>query len=248
MKRWIAVGCIVMVLALLALRGVAQQQAPAKNPEPQQTPLTDAPPSPAKSRTPSMDPPRLPISGPVPTPQHVAPPTLEPAPRPSAARDQNSLPGVSYSPPQYAHQSTQIPPSSSFMPYQAPSQPLAYTAPQSYPVTPGSQASPQPASNPYAIAPNQSPGYGATVPTPPPTHILEVGKYYSFVLTNRQGDDLSRCKVIEVPRDGWVKVKTKDGDKSVTVWINLSQVSCIFQGGSAGKAHAARATIPSHSN
>jgi hypothetical protein len=98
---------------------------------------------------------------------------------------------------------------------------------------------------PVPVQPSPAPAYpspGPVVAVPQPSssakHFLEIGKSYTFVMTNGKSNDLEKCKVAELPRDGWVKVKVKEGNTSIPVWINLSQVAYVIQGGPSGKASA----------
>ena len=65
----------------------------------------------------------------------------------------------------------------------------------------------------------------AAQPPGSPKHFLEVGRSYSFAFPNRT-ESLEPCKVVEQPRDNWVKVKSRGGD--ATTWINLNQVASIM--------------------
>ncbi len=85
---------------------------------------------------------------------------------------------------------------------------------------------------PVSVAP-------AVQPSPSSKPFLEVGKRYTFVMATGKNEDLEKCKVVELLRDGWVKVKVKDGDSFVSVWINLKQVAFVHQGDSSRKASRA---------
>jgi hypothetical protein len=63
-------------------------------------------------------------------------------------------------------------------------------------------------------------------PAPPPAKsFLEVGKSYQFFSAANQFGSVG--KVIEEPRDNWVKVEwvTLNNKQKETVWFNLSQVT-----------------------
>lgn len=55
----------------------------------------------------------------------------------------------------------------------------------------------------------------------------EVGKTYRFVFTRSETKDVSG-EMAELPRDGWVKVRTRQGETTNELWINLSAVTMIL--------------------
>jgi hypothetical protein len=63
---------------------------------------------------------------------------------------------------------------------------------------------------------------------PPAKHFLEVGKTYRFRSVGTEWP----AKVVEEPRDNWVKVEfvIVDNKEQETLWINLNQVNLIWNG------------------
>jgi hypothetical protein len=63
---------------------------------------------------------------------------------------------------------------------------------------------------------------------PPTKHFLEVGKTYRFRFAGTEWP----LKVLEEPRDNWVKLEYPDGGnkEQEILWINLNQVTLIWNG------------------
>jgi hypothetical protein len=62
----------------------------------------------------------------------------------------------------------------------------------------------------------------------PAKHFLEVGKTYRFRSVGTEWP----AKVVEEPRDNWVKLETVSADNKEheIFWVNLNQVSLIMNG------------------
>ena len=70
----------------------------------------------------------------------------------------------------------------------------------------------------------------AQAPASMPTkHFLEVGHTYTFGMTN--GSRSPGWKILEGPRDNWVKVSIPDdgqGNKPLITWVNFNQYNFII--------------------